>query len=147
MGHLFDGAAAAHFPASPSSGEGDDIRLAFVIAIVMPFMARGHELLPQAGENLFIDSTFNITNNIDAKLVMMMADTPLGGFPLAMAITNAKTTAGYAAVVEAVKKALPGDKAFFCRGVRQGEQGPLLLRGGLRKVGSIRTRLTDPLSS
>lgn len=120
VGRLIEGAAAAHFPASPNEAEQGDNDKGYVIAIVMGYMARGHEFLPQAGENLFIDSTFNVVNNIDSKLVMMMADTPLGGFPLAMAITNATSTAGYAAVFEAVKEALPGDKAFFGRGARQG---------------------------
>jgi hypothetical protein len=86
-------------------------------------MARGHARLPQAGENIFVDGTYNTTNNSDDKLVLMIADTPLGGFPLAITITNVNTTAGYAAALEAVKEALPGNQAFFFRGVQTGGRG------------------------
>lgn len=122
VGHIFDGAAAAHFPSKPSRGEQRDKGLAYVIAIVLPFMARGHVRMPQAGENIFIDSTFNTTNNTDDKLAAVLAQTPSGGFPLAFIITNVNSTPGYAAALEVVKEALPGDKAFFYRGVRRGER-------------------------
>ena len=117
IGRLFDGPAAA---AHKGDATPNDISHGWVVVMILDFMLRAHEWLQQSGETVFVDGTANIVNDPEVKLVWMLAASPIGGLPLASVITNVNSGGGYAACFEAMKQVLPGNKAFFFRGIDKG---------------------------
>ena len=138
--NLFAGTGERHARAAAESGS-PDLLQGWAFAIRLPISNRAHQWLQQAGETIYIDTTANVANDPEVKLVWVLARTPIGAIPLAIIITNVNSAAGIAAALEAVKEALPANKAFYFRTAEQGGRG--LEVGGLTTI----KRRTDQAST
>jgi hypothetical protein len=93
----------------------------FILAIVMPFMARAHWFVRQAGELVFCDATASL-DRLNTPIYIMSAATAAGAIPLAVVMTSGKDVETMKQAFEILKTILPSD-AFFGQGAEVGPMG------------------------
>ena len=89
-----------------------------VLAICTPIMARAHQMLRQAGELVYVDSTSSL-DRYNCPTFMISTCTPAGGLPLGVVITSGEDEASITEAFNFLKSILP-QNAFYGRG----ENGP-----------------------
>ena len=89
-----------------------------VVALCDKLSGQVHEVLPQAGDIVYVDATSNLDRQ-DSRLIKCMTCSPAGGLPLGFIITNSESEKTLKLSFEKLKKVLPKD-AFFKRGKDKG---------------------------
>ena len=92
-----------------------------IVTVCDKLSQRVHEILPQAGDIVYVDATSNLDRQ-DSKLVKFMTCSPAGGMPLGFIITNSESEKSLIKAFENLKKVLP-ENAFFKRGK---DKGPVI---------------------
>ena len=77
-----------------------------IVAVCDSLSRRVHEILPQAGDIVYVDATSNLDRQ-DSKLVKLMTCSPAGGLPLGFVITNSESEKSLKKAFEMLKTVLP----------------------------------------
>ena len=91
-----------------------------IVAILDDMSSRVHELLPQAGDIVFVDGTGSL-DGLDTQMFKLMTCSPAGGLPLGFLLLGSKDEETLTEGFSELKLLLPNN-AFF----KRGKDGPLI---------------------
>ena len=91
-----------------------------IVAVCDNLSRRVHEILPQAGDIVYVDATSNLDRQ-DSKLIKLMTCSPAGGLPLGFVITHSESQKSLEKAFEMLKTVLP-ENAFHKRGIEKGPE-------------------------
>ena len=89
-----------------------------IVAVCDKLSRRVHEIVPQAGDVVYVDATSNLDLQ-DSKLVKLMTCSPAGGIPLGFVITSSESKKSLKKSFEMLKTVLP-ENAFYKKGREKG---------------------------
>ena len=111
-----------------------------IVTVCDKLSQRVHEILPQAGDIVYVDATSNLDRQ-DSKLVELMTCSPAGGMPLGFIITNSESEKSLIKAFENLKKVLP-ENAFFKRGK---DKGPVIFMTDDAEINALKTVWPDAI--